>query len=235
MKYISALLAMSLSLNAHALNTQSFRENTDISVLLSDANYNRLVVKGDKITEAHFPEGAMAIKNEEDGSLYVMVALKEPFTLFLTTESGHHFSATVNTESALGKTIEFVPVTASIPKAVVQNAVTTQEQKPPMANAIESLMKHMVKMENVSGFDVKHHHGRVVRLQHGLMLIPKLTYSGLTLNGEVTEIYNGSKLPIDLNEALFTSDDAKAVSLSQTTLAPKQKGYVFRVLEKAHA
>lgn len=235
MKYVSTLLAIAISMNVHALSTQSFRENTDISVLLSDANYNRLVVKGDKITQAHFPEGAMAIKNEEDGSLYVMVAQKEPFTLFLTTELGHHFSATVNTENSLGKTVEFVPMTAIVPKAIVQTNHAKPEQTPPMANAIESLMIHMMKMENVSGFDIKHHHGRVVRLGQGLMLIPKLTYNGVTLNGEVTEIYNGSKLPVDLNEALFASNDAKAVALSQTTLAPKQKGYVYRVLEKAHA
>lgn len=231
MKTISVLFALLMSGQAFSLSTQSFRENTDISMLLSDSNYNRLVVRHDKITKAHFPDGAMAIKNEEDGSLYVMVSQSEPFTLFLTTESGHHFSATIHSESGLGKTIELIPQTnlanAPMPKIVTHPAS-------PMADTIEKLMSQMVKQESISGFELKHHHGRVVRLQQGLVLIPKLTYSGLTLNGEVTEIYNGGRKPIDLSEASFMSDDAKAISLSQTTLAPKQKGYVYRILEKAH-
>ena len=35
----------------------------------------------------------MAIKrDEQDGSVYVMLAATNPFTLFLTTEAGRHFS-----------------------------------------------------------------------------------------------------------------------------------------------
>jgi conjugal transfer pilus assembly protein TraK len=231
MKRISLLCACLLSGTALALTTQSFNENTDVAVLLSDANYNRLVVKGDKITQAHFPEGSMAIKNEEDGSLYVLVAQKEPFTLFLTTESGHHFSTTVNTETSLGKTIEFVS-TVKTQTAVLKPVIKPQQA--PMADAISVLMTHMIKNDRIKGFELKHHYGRVVRLQQGLMLTPKLTYTGITLNGEVTEIYNGGKMPLDLTENLFMGDDVKAVSLSQATLAPKQKAYVYRVLERSH-
>jgi len=97
------------AMHAHATTTQVFRENADVAVNLSHANYNRLVVRDDKITKAHFPEGSMVVKSENDGSLYVMAALQEPFTLFLTTEKGHHFSATVSSEKTLGKTVEFIP------------------------------------------------------------------------------------------------------------------------------
>lgn len=230
-KLIHALCLLLTAASAQALTTQSFQDNTDIAVALSDSNYNRLVVKGDKITQAHFPEGRMAIRNEEDGSLYVMLGSHEPFTLFLTTESGHHFSATVNAENGLGKTIEFVPQTTH---TAVAKSTPNPSEKPPMGNAIAHLMTSMISKNKPAGFDEKHHYGRAIRLQHKLMLTPKITYQGLELTGEFMTLYNGGKLPLDLDEAWFADKDVKAVSLSLTTLAPKQTAYVYRVLESAH-
>lgn len=230
MKRISVLWGCLLSTALYAQSSLTFRDNTDVSIVLSDANYNRLVVRGDKITAAHFPESAMGIKNEADGSLYVVVTQKEPFTLFVTTEQGHHFSATVNTESSLGKTIEFVPEIIPI--------VKKQAILPPRllnASLIENLMSHLVAQQPLAGFNVKHHYGHAIRLQAGLVLLPKLTYVGKTLQGEVTEIYNGGKRPITLHENLFMSEGVRAISLSNPTLLPKQRAYVYRVMETHHA
>ena len=222
-----------MALNASALTTQSFRDNTDVALTLSDTNYNRLVVRGDKITQAHFPEGALGIKNEEDGSLYVMTARAEPFTLFLTTESGHHFSATVTADSTLGKTIEFVPqTTMAVNKPAVQAPVMVSA--PPYANAISTLMTQMIGHQKATGFEIKNHFGRVVRLQQGLMLTPKSTYNGIELSGEIMELYNGSKLPLDIQESWFADEHVKAVSVSVATLGPKQKAMVYRISERAH-
>jgi conjugal transfer pilus assembly protein TraK len=232
MKRISIFLSLLMSATLHAQTSQSFQDNADVSIVLSDSNYNRLVVRGDKIINAHFPEQALGIKNEDDGSLYVMVAQKEPFTLFLTTEAGHHLSATVNTESSLGKTIEFVPQTVSIAKKAIPTPTNTP--KPVEAEGIEALMSHLVQQDAILGFDMKHHYGRAIRLHEGLTLFPRLTYTSKTLTGEVTEIYNGGKTPIDLTEHLFMGQGVKAVSLSKPTLLPKQKAYVYRVLESHH-
>lgn len=239
-------LAM-VALNATALTTQSFRDNTDINLTLSDTNYNRLVVRGDKIARIHFPEGLLVfeikkhkdddseIEGEKDGSMYVMPASTVPFTLFLTTESGHHFSATVTAESTLGKTIEFVPQTAiAAIKPTARPPITSAQAVPPYANAISTLMTHMIAHQKVTGFEVKNHFGRVVRLQQGLVLTPKSTYNGIELNGEIMELYNGSKLPLDIQESWFSDEHVKAVSLSATTLGPKQKAMVYRISERAH-
>lgn len=230
------LSTLLLSTSLHALTSQSFRDNTDVTVLLSDSNYNRLVVKGDKITQAHFPEGSLGIKNEEDGSLYVMLASQTPFTLFLTTESGHHFSATVSGEPSLGKTIEFVPQSIAPVKTYARTTppTPTTSPTPPYANAISSLMTNMMTNQTPHGFEVKNHYGRVIRLQQGMMLTPKRTYKGLELQGEVMELYNANKVALDIQEAWFADAGVKAVSLSSTTLAPKQKALVYRVSEQAH-
>lgn len=232
MKRSSVLLGCLLSTALYAQSSQVFRDNTDVSIILSDSNYNRLVVRGDKIISAHFPESALGIKNEPDGSLYVVVTQKEPFTLFVTTENGHHFSATVNTESSLGKTIEFVPESRPIaqkPVVPIPPVILS-----PDAKFIENLMSHLVEQKPLIGFNIKHHYGRAIRLQEGLVLLPKLTYVGKTLKGEVTEIYNGGKRPLDLLENLFMGEGVKAVSLSKSTILPKQKAYLYRVMESQH-
>ena len=230
-----------------ALTTQPFMENADLEVVLSDKNYNRLVVRNDKIIQAHFPEGALAFElrrhkgeedweqeGEADGSMYVMAANPEPFTLFITTQSGRHFSATIKSDSSLGQTIEFVPQTKA--PAAVKTVAEVAKKAPatPLANSIKALMSQMISNQKPAGFDEKHHYGRVVKLQHGLKLIPKVTYNGLELNGEVMEIYNGSKLPIDIAESWFAEQNVKAVSLSVTTLAPKQTARLYRITEHAH-
>jgi conjugal transfer pilus assembly protein TraK len=108
------------------------------------------------------------------------------------------------------------------------------QQDPPYASAIGSLMTNMMNNNKPLGFELKTHYGRVIRLQQSLMLTPKRTYQGLELSGEVLELYNGGKLPLDIQESWFADNHVKAVSLSAVTLAPKQKAFVYRVLERAH-
>ena len=223
------------SLSAFALSSTHFKENSDINVTLSDKNYNRLVVKGDKITEVHFPEGFMAVRNEPDGGLYVMAANSEPFTLFVTTELGHHFSLTVNTESSLGKTFEFIadnsaPIPLTSAAKVLSKLPTPQE----LPTNITGLMTAMMNANVPNTFEASRHFGRAMRLGHGLILSPKITYSNQELKGEILEVYNNSKNPIDLSESWFTLPNVKAIALSQNLLPPKQSIKLYRVLEQAH-
>ena len=126
---MSALGFWLIATQSLALSTQLFQDNADVTAILSKSNFNRLVVRGDKITKAYYPKGFLEIQglkqdddkraieevdvDEPDGSLYVMVTHDSPFTLFITTLSGHHFSATIESEESLGKTIEFVPKNAA--------------------------------------------------------------------------------------------------------------------------
>lgn len=229
-KFYLLLWAAFFSAQTQAMSSQTFAENADVAVSLSQVNYNRLVVKNDKITKAHFPEGAMAVKGEEDGSLYVMVAQTEPFTLFLTTEGGHHFSTTITSENTLGKTVEFVPtVLKESPKTPHAIPVGVQH-----AAMFSTLMSHMMNHKTLPGYQVKRHFGRAIRLQQHLVLLPKQTYQGLEFSGEALEIYNGGSLPIDLSESWFTAPNVLAVSLSVPTLVPKQRAMVYRVVEHRH-
>lgn len=237
MRMHSVITALSLcvSVSSFALTSTHFKENADLAVTLSDSNYNRLVVKGDKITNVHFPEGMMAVSNESDGGIYVMVAHPEPFTMFVTTELGRHFSLTVNTEQGLGKTVEFVADGNPAPQITSASKVMAKIPEPTfLPSNVTELMTAMLKSNVSKDYESKKYFGRAIRLGQGMTLFPKMTYKGKTLSGEVTEIYNGSKSPIDLNESLFNGVGVKAVSLSKNTLAPHERALVYRVLEQAH-
>lgn len=208
------------------------KNNADVPLSLSQSNYNRLVVKGDKIAEVVFPEGAMAIKrDEQDGSAYVMLATQNPFTLFMTTESGRHFSVTVSGEDSLGKTIELVPTFAG-------SIVTQTKPATPVVSTLEeqtlvSLINHMETQKPLPGFTVKQVR-KLERWQKGLMLTSREMWQGNQYIGEVVELYNGGHEPLALEESWFNRDDTQAVKLSQKQLLPKQVATLYRVTGGNH-
>src|SRR3990167_312137 len=212
--------ALIFSLNAYAVTEQAFKENMDVSINLSNTNYNRLVVKNDKIIKAHFPDGALAIRGEEDGSLYALAVKQEPFTLFITTEGGHHFSTTVNSEEALGKTIEFTPVQTK--EALIKTNVQVK-------NLIDSLMKHMVNAEPLLSFHIEAVKSPSSRLRNNLTITPEVIYQGSNLRGEIYRVYNPNNKPIELKETWFLDKSIKAITISEETLAPKREARVYRI------
>lgn len=235
MHSVIGVLSLCVSVSSFAVESRHFKENADLAVTLSSSNYNRLMVKGDKILKARFPKEMMAVSSEPNGSLYVMVANPEPFTLFVTTELGRHFSLTINTESGLGKTLEFVADGAPIPAITSATKVLAKIPEPSfLPSNVTELMTAMLKNNVPKDYESKKYFNRAIRLGQGMTLFPKFTYKGKILSGEVTEIYNGSNSPIDLNEALFNGAGVKAISLSKNILAPHDRALVYRVLEQAH-
>ena len=187
---IALALLSTLSMGATSI---SVKDNSDIALTLSQGNYNRLVVKNDKIMEAVFPPNAMAIKcDEQDGSVYVLLAASNPFTLFLTTETGRHFSVTLNGEESLGKTIELVPSQPASTKTVantikINPKTITQDAVP---EAILAMLTHMEQQKPFADVSIKRQFGKVERWSKGLTLLPKESWDGKLLKGETIELYN---------------------------------------------
>lgn len=224
------VLALFLSQLAGATSL-SIRDNSDIALTLSKANYNRLVVKNDKIVEAVFPPNAMGVKrDEQDGSVYIMLASPNPFTLFLTTETGRHFSVTVNGEESLGKTIELIPQSSP----PIKRAISQRFKQDPMPNKITAFINSMEHRKPVAGIKVKQQFGKVERLQGGLSLIHKESWEGKELAGEIIEIYNGASKPLNLSASWFANQNIKAVKLSQSLVAPKSAVTLYRVAERVN-
>ena len=235
-KPLSIALAL-LSTVAIGANSIPVKDNSDIALTLSQGNYNRLVVKNDKIMEAVFPPNAMAIKrDEQDGSVYVMLSAAQPFTLFLTTENGRHFSVTLNGEESLGKTIELVlsspVVTANKTNPIkAQPKTITQEAVP---EAILAMLNHMEQKKPFADVSVKRQFGKVERWAKGLTLLPKESWDGKLLKGETIELYNGGKEPLDLAQEWFAKEGTLAIKFSQPSIKPGEKAMLYRVEASRH-
>jgi conjugal transfer pilus assembly protein TraK len=235
---IAGSLLTLLASHSFGLTTLAVHDNSDVALNLSLSNYNRLVVKNDKIVEAVFPETAMSIKrDEQDGSVYVMLTqVASPFTLFLTTEAGHHFSVTVTGEEGLGKTVEVV-----VPKTVIAPSLAkhTPSKSPqitqdPHQNAMLEIIKHMERKEPMPGMAVSHPFGVAERMGAGLTLIPKEVWTGEGVQASRLEVYNGGNKPLNLLPEWFESKDVTAMKLSQPILKPHETAILYRVREVAH-
>ncbi|HAU9810772.1 TPA: type-F conjugative transfer system secretin TraK [Legionella pneumophila] len=235
-KQIGVALAF-VSTVAAGSTSLSVKDNSDLSLTLSQGNYNRIVVKNDKIMEAVFPPDAMAIKrDEQDGSVYVMLAATSPFTLFLTTEAGRHFSVTVNGEESLGKTIEFIPQQTVVAKSTVNKVKNTQASVAPDAvpEVILAMLTHMEQQKPFADVNVKRQFGKVERWSKGLTLLPKEYWDGKLLKGETIELYNGGKEPLELSQEWFAKEGTLAIKFSKPTINPGERAMLYRVQGAQH-
>lgn len=234
-KIILGSVLVLLATGAMSQTSLTVHDNSDVALNLSLSNYNRLVVKNDKIVEAIFPETAMGIKrDEQDGSVYVMLAAQSnPFTLFLTTESGHHFSVTVTGEEGLGKTVELLaPKTSNtIKTSAVSNPKITQD---PHQDAMLEIINHMERHEPMPGMTVSLPFGRAERMGAGLSLFPKEVWAGEGVKAERLEVYNGSAKSLNLLPEWFEGKNVTAMKLSQPILKSHETAILYRVSEVAH-
>ena len=213
----------------------AIRDNRDIALSLSQANYNRLVIKNDKIVEAVFPPESMGIKrDEQDGSIYVMLASNNPFTLFLTTEAGLHFSVTVTGEEGLGKTIELMAPQTKASVNITKVAPAIKATDDPHQKALVELIMHMEKKEPLVGMSISHPFGRVERMGAGLTLIPKEIWTGDGVVAERLEMFNRGKETLNLLPSFFEGKNVEALKLSQTTVKPHETAMLYRVREVSH-
>lgn len=221
-------LALTLASPAiFAMESIQVNNNADFELTLSQSNYNRIMVKGDKILDAAFPQSSMGIKpDEKDGSIYVALSSNQPFTLFLTTKAGHHFSVTVHGENALGKTVELVPKqTVAKPKQSTRGP--SEEQ------TLVELIAHMQAHQSLPDFSVQKRQ-QVEQWKKGLKLVYRERWQGHDYFGEVIELYNGGRHPLRLDETWFNQANTRAMKLSQQNLAPKEKALLYRITEESH-
>jgi conjugal transfer pilus assembly protein TraK len=219
----------------HANVSIPVKDNSDIALALSQNNYNRLVIKNDKIMDAVFPPNTMAIKrDEQDGSAYIMLASQTPFTLFLTTEKGHHLSVTLKPEEALGKTIELIPQTAVVTNSVQSALKTAPAHHEEMPEEILSMISDMERHTPQKDITIKHQYGRAERRPKGLTLLPKEIWQNKNLTGEIIELYNASSEPLELSQEWFTEEGTKAIKLTSLTLKRHEKAMLYRIQGATH-
>lgn len=80
-------------------------------VVLSSQDMNRVFVVRDKITRINTSAHRVIAHNDQWGSIFMNVMGDSPFTVFITTQKGRHFSLFVIPKHVPGMTVQLIPKT----------------------------------------------------------------------------------------------------------------------------
>lgn len=222
------LLSVMFSSVAYSANIIQIKDNTDKGITLSQNNINRIYIENDKIVDFKYPKGHLYLiqqtKGSEDGSLYLTGVAKEPFSVFVATEKGHHFSLVMDGKEGLGKTYALLPETPAIETAKKWERKNTYEQ------TLTKLMVKVMHGELPDGYGIENKaFSKRIQWSNAVALNPIKVIKGDKLKVEVFDIENKTKKQIQLKESYF-SKGTLATSLSSHELKPygKTKLYIVR-------
>lgn len=222
------LLTLMISSSVYSANIVQIKDNTDKGVTLSQNNINRIYIENDKIIDFKYPKDHLYLIHQregyEDGSLYLTAVSKAPFTVFIATEKGHHFSLIMEGMESLGKTYALLPATPAIATAKKWERKDTYEQ------TLSKLMTKVMHGELPDGYGIENKtFSKRIQWSNAVSLNPLKAVKGDKLMVEVFNVENKTKRQIQLKESYF-SKGTLATSLSSYELKPygKSKLYIIR-------
>ncbi len=222
--------------------TIAIANDDEAKITLSAQDINRVFVVGDKIVSLDAPHHRVIAHNDASGSLLMNVIGQEPFTVFLTTAHGRHFSLWVLPKSEPGVTVRFLPTTTIIhtvyPPQHTARHVAHADQKtwvnllrdvmlskippgytridPPALNTVSVFqLPRMRKMSKTGPFLEE-------RVQAGFL--------GGALALRIVRLTNTGKKPIAFKPRDFYTRGVKALALEKETLAPQESTNLYEVL-----
>lgn len=230
----------------------SINSNSQASVNLSETDINRLYVKDQKITSINFPDDALTSNNDASGAIYINLKINSPFTAFITTNLGLHFSLIIIPKSIPGKIIKFI---APIPKVskeenqkgtvVIQHNSDAYafEQSAPYERTLIRLIKDVELQKTPPGYTniaskafsqigIFNLSGSVGN-NAGLSQTVEAGFLGGELAVRVLKITNTTSKPVELFENEFYADGVRAVAIQQEYLKSNANTYVFEVVSNA--
>lgn len=214
---------------AHAHTRLSVEENETIELTLSRNDFNRLFVEDDKITILRFPEHYLGVENDKDGSVYVNVKYDKPFTLFVTTQKGIHFSALITLNDDLGKTIGFTATHSTVAKITEKiKPLATQKL---VEKELVALVSSVEKEEQKAGFKAQRPSMKSVQLKPNLTSTLVYTLSNAQKMGQKFEIKNTGRMPVSFEDKWFKDKDTKALLVKERVVYPNETITVVRIEE----
>lgn len=228
-KTLMGLGALSFALLSQAAEKIAFNDNDNVLLRVSQNSINRIFIQDDAITDVHVPDGYLVGTTREEltdssGALYVQLALTSPFTLYISTQQGHHLGLRVEPARVSGKTVQLMPRTAT-PKA------KSWEETKGYEAALLALMKAMMKNEPPMGYGIEEISEAPQKFDEKGKRRLKVIYNGIHLKGKVYELSNQGPQTLILQETQFNHIGVEAVSIESTVLGYYQKTYVY-VVEK---
>ncbi|MGL6029915.1 MAG: type-F conjugative transfer system secretin TraK [Legionella sp.] len=204
-------------------------ENETIELNLSSTDFNRLFVTGDKITKLRFPEGNLTVENDKDGSIYLDVKENKPFTLFVTTQSGAHFSATIKTGEMTGQTIGLMA--AHSKSSTPARVFSAKSHKNNSEQELVALVSSVEKEEQKAGFKSQRPSIKPVLIKSNVTSTLVYTLSDAKKMGQKFEIKNTGRRPVTFDDKWFKDSDTKALLVKERVIYPNETITVVRIEE----
>jgi conjugal transfer pilus assembly protein TraK len=223
--------------------------NSQVSVSLSKTDINRLYVHGEKITAINFPGSMLSAHNDRSGGIYVNTNSNAPFTTFISTNMGLHFSMLVIPKSIPGQTIKFIaPISKATSNQNQKSTVVIQhnadaigfEKSAPYERTLIRLIK-VVELGNtppgytniaskafsqIGIFNVSNS----VSNNGGLSQSVEAGFLGGSLAVRVLSVKNTTSKPVELFENEFYSPGVRAIAIQQEYLKSNATTNVFEVI-----
>lgn len=201
-----------------------FEEGEQLATSLSKVNFNRIFVEGERITKISFPEQTFLIDksgmdDERDGSIYLKPLVDMPLTIFFTTDENHHFSLTVKSNDALGRTLKLVRKGVKGYDYMVAKLDEQYKTDDAMSELMEGKVPHDFSEINVKPSPFYVH--------KNLKLTLLKQYRSKTSSAYVYRIENKSKEAIELDSSLFANPKLLSLEFSEHQLKPMQAAYLY--------
>ncbi len=251
MKALFIIMGLMLSPLALADNTTTIKpvsitiaNDNQAKIILSNQDINRLFVMKDKISSLNAPNNRVIAHNDQFGSIFMNVIGKEPFTAFITTQKGRHFSLFVLPKSEPGVTVRFLPKTKII-RYYRHHTVAARrfEQSSAYEKTLVNLLRDVMLSQSPPGYTAisPSAFNQVSALQlpkyiEGRKFLKERVRAGY-LGGElavrVVRVTNSGKQATTLVASEFYMSNVRAVAIGKETLRPHESTNIYEVTSNA--
>ena len=225
---LSAYLAGGSAYAAASPQIHHVGNNESVHVTLSDSNLNRVLVKGDQISQIICPRAfceAAHTKGDASGSFIVKVSNAMPFTAFVSTSGGRHFAMDVKGAPLSGQTLVLVP------EGAATNDLPTGKSSPYRAHLI-AFLKAMMQGRAIKGVGVSDittsNAFKAINSKVQMRMVK--IWSGGHFTGVEYRIKSLKNHAITLPDHLFYTKGVLAIAQSKQHLRAHGTSIVFEVL-----
>ncbi|PMM38677.1 TraK domain-containing protein [Vibrio lentus] len=236
----------------------SLSDNETVQVSLSGVDVNRLLVKDDIITSVRCPAGFCVIDNEpsQDGSVLLSLNTQRglsPFTFFVSTEGGRHFSVLAvpravpavtaiftlkeNATAKWQETVKSVPFVTRLNQLMKSSILSFESGQSPAGFVRHNITEDTKPCQGLKGYERTRCRSRVKsEYQEGarkaLNAVPRVIFKSPTQSVLVYRLINrtGESVSLQANQWYVEGLQAQTVIPNVNALADGGKAWLYQIV-----
>lgn len=211
---------------AHALQTEDAVEGKNIFVKMSLRDFNRIAIQNGRIRLVKGADRDLVLgdKDVTTGQALIKPLVKDPFSLFVFSESGMTYTIVVQ---PMDIPAESIILREQLPKKLQPAASTSKPGKSASyVKSIKSLLQVMNGEDVPDDIEIKRT-WEEIGLWQGTRFALEKVYTGQFLIGESYRLFNLGQSPIRIAEQDFYKKGVLAVAVKALELEPGKSTQVF--------